>query len=101
MPEAGVVSRKVRGARRRISGIRVTFDAIPGLIVRAVPRAERGSALGAAQVARYLGYSLGSAAIQTASAAAFLAGTAVAGAGVGTGFFAGAYRVLTALASPG
>jgi hypothetical protein len=41
------------------------------------------------------------AAIQTASAAAFLAGTAVAGAGVGTGFFAGAYRVLTALASPG
>ena len=41
------------------------------------------------------------AAIETASAAAFLAGTAVAGAGVGTGFFAGAYRVLTALASPG
>jgi hypothetical protein len=41
------------------------------------------------------------AAIDTASAAAFLAGTAVAGAGVGTGFFAGAYRVLTPLASPG
>jgi MFS family permease len=41
------------------------------------------------------------AAIETASAAAFLAGTAVAGAGVGTGFFAGAYRVLTALAGPG
>jgi hypothetical protein len=41
------------------------------------------------------------AAIETASAAAFLAGTAVAGAGVGTGFFAGAYRILTALASPG
>ena len=41
------------------------------------------------------------AAIQTASAAAFLAGTAVAGAGVGTGFFLGAYRILTALASPG
>jgi MFS family permease len=40
-------------------------------------------------------------AIETASAAAFLVGTAVAGAGVGTGFFAGAYRVLTALASPG
>ena len=40
-------------------------------------------------------------AIDTASAAAFLAGTAVAGAGVGTGFFAGAYRVLIALASPG
>ena len=41
------------------------------------------------------------AAIQTASAAAFLAGTAVAGAGVGTGFFLGAYRILTALAGPG
>jgi MFS family permease len=36
-----------------------------------------------------------------ASAAVFLAGTAVAGAGVGTGFFAGAYRVLAALADPG
>jgi MFS family permease len=41
------------------------------------------------------------AAIETGSAAAFLAGGAVAGAGVGTGFFAGAYRILTALASPG
>jgi MFS family permease len=41
------------------------------------------------------------AAIQTASAAAFLAGTAVAGAGLGTGFFLGAYRLLTALASAG
>jgi MFS family permease len=41
------------------------------------------------------------AAIETTSAAVFLAGTAVAGAGVGTGFFAGAYRILTALASPG
>ena len=41
------------------------------------------------------------AAIETASAAAFLAGTAVAGAGFGTGFFLGAYRVLTPLASPG
>jgi hypothetical protein len=41
------------------------------------------------------------AAIETASAAAFLAGTAVAGAGVGTGFFLGAYRILIALAAPG
>jgi MFS family permease len=41
------------------------------------------------------------AAIETASAAAFLAGTAVAGAGVGTAFFAGAYRILTALGGPG
>jgi hypothetical protein len=40
------------------------------------------------------------AAIETASAAAFLAGTALAGAGVGTGFFAGAYRLLTPLAAP-
>jgi MFS family permease len=42
-------------------GIGSTFAAIPGLIVGAVPKAETGSALGAAQVARYLGYSLGSA----------------------------------------
>jgi MFS family permease len=41
------------------------------------------------------------AAIETASAAAFLAGTAVAGAGSGTGFFLGAYRILTPLAGPG
>ena len=40
-------------------------------------------------------------AIETASAAAFLAGGAVAGAGVGTGFFLGAYRIVTALAGPG
>ena len=40
------------------------------------------------------------AAIETASAAAFLAGGTVAGAGVGTGFFLGAYRLLTALAGP-
>jgi hypothetical protein len=41
------------------------------------------------------------AAIETASAAPFLIGGAAAGAGVGTGFFAGAYRVLVALADPG
>jgi hypothetical protein len=41
------------------------------------------------------------AAIETASAAAFLAGAGVAGAGFGTGFFLGAFRVLTRLASPG
>ena len=40
------------------------------------------------------------AAIQTASAAAFLAGTAVAATGFGTAFFLAAYRILTALASP-
>jgi MFS family permease len=43
------------------AGIGLTFAAIPGLIVRSVPEAETGSALGANQVARYLGYSLGSA----------------------------------------
>jgi MFS family permease len=41
------------------------------------------------------------AAIETASAAAFLAGGAVAGAGFGTGFFLGAFRILTLLADPG
>jgi MFS family permease len=41
------------------------------------------------------------AAIETASAAAFLAGSAVAGAGFGTGYFLGAYRILTLLAGPG
>jgi hypothetical protein len=40
-------------------------------------------------------------AIETASAAAFLAGTAVAGAGFGTGFFLGAFRILAQLAIPG
>jgi hypothetical protein len=41
------------------------------------------------------------AAIETSSAAAFLAGTAVAGAGSATGFFLGAYRILAPLARPG
>ncbi len=41
------------------------------------------------------------AAIETASAAAFLAGTAVAGTGSGMAFFLGAYRILIPLASPG
>jgi hypothetical protein len=43
------------------TGVGLTFASIPGLIVGAVPEAETGSALGASQVARYLGYSLGSA----------------------------------------
>jgi MFS family permease len=41
------------------------------------------------------------AAIERASAAAFLAGTAVAGAGLGIGFILCAYRILTQLAEPG
>jgi MFS family permease len=41
------------------------------------------------------------AAIEAGSAAAFLAGTAVAGTGFGTGFFLGAFRILIRLADPG
>ena len=53
------------------------------------------SAMLAGCLALLAGAAMTLAAIQTASAAAFLAGTAVAGAGVGTGFFLGAYRILT------
>lgn len=42
-------------------GIGLTFAAIPGLIVRAVPPGETGSAMGFYQVVRYIGFSLGSA----------------------------------------
>lgn len=42
-------------------GIGTTSAAIPGLIVRAVPDSETGSATGFYQVVRYLGFSLGSA----------------------------------------
>lgn len=42
-------------------GLGLTFAAIPGLLVAAVPAAETGSALGFYQVVRYLGFSLGSA----------------------------------------
>jgi MFS family permease len=59
------------------------------------------TALLAGCLALFAGAVMTLAAIETASPAAFLAGTAVAGAGVGTGFFLGAYRILTALASPG
>jgi predicted MFS family arabinose efflux permease len=50
-------------------GLGITFAAIPGLIVRAVPRNETGSAMGFYQVVRYAGFSLGS-----AIAASILAG---------------------------
>jgi MFS family permease len=43
------------------AGLGVTFAAIPGLIVRAVPESETGSAMGFYQVVRYIGFSLGSA----------------------------------------
>jgi cyanate permease len=42
-------------------GIGSTSAAIPGLIIRAVPDRETGSATGFYQVVRYLGFSLGSA----------------------------------------
>jgi MFS family permease len=56
-------------------GIGFTFAAIPGLIVRAVPAEETGSAMGFYQVVRYIGFSLGS-----ALAASILAGHTPAGA---------------------
>jgi MFS family permease len=42
-------------------GIGLTSAAIPGMIIRAVPETETGSAMGFYQVVRYLGFSLGSA----------------------------------------
>jgi MFS family permease len=42
-------------------GFGYTFAAIPGLIARAVPGGETGSAMGLYQVIRYIGFSLGSA----------------------------------------
>jgi predicted MFS family arabinose efflux permease len=42
-------------------GFGYTFAAIPGLIARAVPDSETGSAMGLYQVIRYIGFSLGSA----------------------------------------
>jgi predicted MFS family arabinose efflux permease len=55
-------------------GFGYTFAAIPGLIARAVPSSETGSAMGLYQVIRYIGFSLGS-----ALAASILAGETVAG----------------------
>ncbi|MCW2601597.1 MAG: transporter [Frankiales bacterium] len=42
-------------------GVGCTFAALPGLIVRAVPASETGSAMSFNQVLRYVGYSTGSA----------------------------------------
>jgi predicted MFS family arabinose efflux permease len=42
-------------------GFGYTFAAIPGMITRAVPKHETGSAMGLYQVIRYIGFSLGSA----------------------------------------
>lgn len=50
-------------------GLGLTFAAIPGLIVAAVPPGETGSAMGFYQVVRYVGFSLGSALVATILAA--------------------------------
>jgi MFS family permease len=42
-------------------GLGLTFAALPGLIVTAIPRSETGSATGFYQVSRYVGFSIGSA----------------------------------------
>jgi MFS family permease len=42
-------------------GLGLTFAALPGLIVTAIPRSETGSATGFYQVSRYIGFSIGSA----------------------------------------
>jgi MFS family permease len=42
-------------------GYGLTYAAIPGIIVRAVPESETGSATGFYQVVRYIGFSVGSA----------------------------------------
>ena len=55
-------------------GFGYTFAAIPGLIVRAVPSGETGSAMGLYQVIRYVGFSIGS-----ALAASILAGNIARG----------------------
>jgi MFS family permease len=53
-------------------GFAYTFAAIPGMIAKAVPRGDTGSAMGLYQVIRYIGFSLGS-----AIAATILAGNLV------------------------
>lgn len=55
-------------------GLGMTFAAIPGLIVAAVPPGETGSAMGFYQVVRYVGFSLGSALVATILAAHTVAG---------------------------
>jgi MFS family permease len=83
-------------------GLGLTFAAMPGLIVRNVPAAEVGSALGLYTVSRFVGYSLGS-----ALSAAILGGYTAAGARnpAETGFivvlFAGLLLSLAAAALTG
>jgi MFS family permease len=94
---------QVLGSRNLLSGGLVIF-LIAG-IGAAATVALRGLSGPAAMLAGCLALLAGAvmtlAALETASAATFLTGTAVAGAGFGTGFFLGAFRMLTLLAGPG
>jgi MFS family permease len=56
-------------------GYGLTFAAIPGIIVRAVPEGETGSATGFYQVVRYIGFSVGSALAASVLASATAAGS--------------------------
>jgi hypothetical protein len=94
---------QVLGSRNLLWGGLVIF-LVTGIAAAAtvVLRGVSGpAAMLAGCLALLVGAVISLAAIETASAAAFLAGTAVAGAGFGIGFFLGAYRILTGLASPG
>jgi MFS family permease len=56
-------------------GYGLTYAAIPGIIVRAVPESETGSATGFYQVVRYIGFSIGSALAASVLAAETPAGS--------------------------
>lgn len=56
-------------------GLGLTFAVIPGMIVHAVPAEETGSALGFYQVARYVGFSIGSGLVAAILASHTLTGT--------------------------
>ncbi len=56
-------------------GYGLTYAAIPGIIVRAVPESETGSATGFYQVVRYIGFSVGSALAASVLASATPAGS--------------------------
>ncbi|MBS1887002.1 MAG: MFS transporter [Actinobacteria bacterium] len=60
-------------------GFGLTFAAIPGMIVGAVPESETGSATGFYQVVRYIGFSLGSAIAASLLASATPAGSRLPG----------------------
>lgn len=56
-------------------GLGLTFAVIPGMIVRAVPAGETGSAMGFYQVVRYVGFSIGSGLVASILASHTLAGS--------------------------